>query len=317
MSQSTTTWTDQQVSDTLDVDTAIASQRRAFDALGRGEAQMADKVALSHANGADTTLCYVSKLSPAHGVVSKLIAVHPHNAQRGLPVISATVLVLDATTGRLVATLEGTALTAIRTAAGSAVAADALAAPDVDVLAVLGSGVQARGHVRAIARVRTLREVRIHSPSRTNREAAAEELSTELGLDVRAVDSPPDAVRGAAMVATCTLSKEPVFATADLDPGATVLSVGSFQHDRFEVDAELVRRASMVVVDDVDTAVRHAGPIVRALESGVMARRDMLSLADVLHRSGRERSRDDIAFFNSVGLGVQDAAAAHAVLGTL
>lgn len=312
------TWSDDEVAAALDMDTAITSQRRAFEALASGDAQLAEKVSLPHANSNDATLCYVSKLSPSHGVVSKLVAVNPGNVDRGLPSITATVLVLDNTTGQLIATLDATAMTGIRTAAGSAVAADALAPSDADELAVLGSGVQARSHVRAISRVRRLRTVRIFSPHPGHRESAATDLSSELGIDVHAVETASDAVRDAAVVSTCTLSAEPVVATSDLAPGATVLSVGSFTHDRREVDADLARLAHRVVVDDPGTAAEHAGPIVHAIESGVLSKSDLVPLGQVLlgHSPGRS-SDDDLVFFNSVGLGVQDAAAAHAVLGTL
>ncbi|GAA2791969.1 ornithine cyclodeaminase family protein [Saccharopolyspora taberi] len=308
-------WSDDEVAAALDFDTAIASQRVAFESLGRGDAQLAEKVAIR--TGSDTTLSYLSRLSPAHGAVAKLVAVHPGNADAGLPAVSATVLVLDARTGRPTAIMAATALTEIRTAAASAVAADALALATADELAVIGSGVQARAHVRAIARVRTLREVRMFSRDPERREAAAAELSAELGLPVRAVSSAAEAVRSAPVVVTCTLSAEPVVATGELAAGAAVISVGSFEHHRREVDAELVRRAA-VVVDEVGTAAAHAGPIAHALERGDLRREDLRSLGEVL--TGRVPGRADdaeLVFFNSVGLGVQDAAAAHAVLGTL
>ncbi|MEV0082734.1 ornithine cyclodeaminase family protein [Saccharopolyspora sp. NPDC050642] len=309
-------WSDADVAAALDLDTAIASQRLAFESLGRGEAQLAEKVAIR--TGDDTTLCYLSRLSPRHGAVSKLVAVHPGNADRGLPAISATVLVLDATTGRPVATMQATALTEIRTAAGSAVAADALAVPDADELAILGSGVQARAHARAIARVRELRELRIYSRDAARREAAAEELAAELGIAVRAVASAGEAVREAPLVVACTLSAEPVVPTAAVAAGATVISVGSFEHHRCEVDAELIRRAGAVVVDEVGTAATHAGPIVRALERGDIERAQLRALGAVLLGEAPGRvSAGEVVFYNSVGLGVQDAAAAHAVLGSL
>ncbi|GAA4615578.1 ornithine cyclodeaminase family protein [Saccharopolyspora hordei] len=309
-------WSDAEVAAALDMDTAIASQRRAFESLGRGEAQLADKVAVR--TGEDTTLGYLSRLSPRHGAVSKLVSVHPGNAERGLPAVSATVLVMDPTTGQLVATMEATALTEVRTAAGSAVAADALALPGADELAVLGSGVQARAHVRAMVRVRPLREVRIFSRDPARREAAAAELAAELGLPVRAVASAEEAVRDAPLVAACTLSAEPVVPTSAVAAGATVISVGSFEHHRCEVDAELVRRAGAVVVDDVGTAAAHAGPIAGALERGDLTREQLRDLGAVLVGAapGR-RDATEVVFYNSVGLGVQDAAAAHAILGTL
>ena len=306
---------DADVTAALDLDAAIASQRTAFEALASGRARLAEKVALANPGGDDVALSYLARLSPEHDAVSKLVDVRPDNPRRGLPAISGTVLVLDAATGRPAAIMAGAALTELRTAAGSAVAADALARTDAEELAVLGSGVQARAPVRAIARVRGLRQVRIFSPSAANRERAASQLAEELGLDVRAVGSAPDAVRGADVVATCTLSAEPVLATDDLAAGATVLAVGSFEPHRCEVDGALARRAT-VVVDDPDTARAHAGPIIRAADAGDLD--DALPLGDVLlGRAAGRTSPDELVFYNSVGIAVQDAAAAHAVLGTL
>lgn len=318
MTAEMTVWSEERIAEALDMDTAIASQRWAFESLGRGEAQLAEKVSLSNTMGNDITLCYMSRLSAKHGVVTKLASVHPDNTERGLPVISATVFVLDPETGHLVATLAGTTLTTRRTAAGSAVAADALALRHADELAVLGSGVQARAHIHAISRVRQLKEVRLHSRDLARGEVVAAEVSAELGLTVRAVPTAAEAVRGAPLVATCTLSAEPVLTTGDLEPGATVISVGSFQHHRSEVDPDLVRRAGAVVVDDIATATAHAGPIVQALESGALTRERLVSLGEILLARKPGRTQDDeIVFYNSVGIGVQDAAAAHAVLGSL
>jgi ornithine cyclodeaminase/alanine dehydrogenase-like protein (mu-crystallin family) len=178
--------------------------------------------------------------------------------------------------------------------------------------------VQARAHVRAIARVRELREVRIYSRDAARREAAAAELAAELGLSVRAVASPEEAVREAPLIAACTLSAEPVVPTGAVAAGATVISVGSFEHHRCEVDAELIQRAGAVVVDEVATAAKHAGPIAQALERSDIAREQLRALGAVLVGAEPGRgSAGEVIFYNSVGLGVQDAAAAHAVLGTL
>lgn len=307
-------WTDEDVRAALDLTTAIESQRIAFRELGAGRARMAEKVAVS--GGENTSLGYLSTLSPRHGAVSKLVAVHPGNVERGLPAITATVLVLDAETGRVRAVLAGTALTELRTAAGSAVAVETLAQEGEHELAVLGSGVQARAHVRAFAQVRDLRAVRLHSRGRDRREAAARELAAELGLDVRAVDSAEAAVRGASLVATCTLSAEPVIDS--VAPGTTVISVGGFEPHRREVGPALVRDADLVVVDDVATAAAHAGSIMHALAAGDRTAEDLRSLGELLAGLRDGRTADDqVVLYNSVGIAVQDAAAAHAVLGTL
>jgi ornithine cyclodeaminase len=227
-----------------------------------------------------------------------------------LATIHALVIAFDPVTGRPVAAMDGGAVTTLRTAAGSALAVDLLAVPDADVLAVIGSGVQARAHVRAVSRIRRLSDVRVWSPSH-RREQAASELSAELGLPVRAVDSAVDAVTGAGIVATCTLSREPVVRGSWLAAGATVVSVGSFEPSRREVDADVVRRAAAVVVDDPETAAGHAGPLIDADV-------DLVPLGDVVTGLRAPRtSPEDVIFYNSTGLGVQDAAAAWAVVAAL
>jgi ornithine cyclodeaminase/alanine dehydrogenase-like protein (mu-crystallin family) len=299
----------------LDLDTAARSQRAAFIALWRGSVDLPAKI--MHASRFDDSVMfgYLARMSADTGAIAKIGSVNPRNASRGLPSISALVIAFDPTTGAPVALLDGTALTTLRTAAGSAVAVDALAVADADGLGVLGSGVQARAHVRAIARVRSLRTVRIWSPDAERRARAAAELTAELGIPVRAVDEPQAAVAGMPIVVTCTLATTPVLEGAWLASGSTVVSIGSFEPDRTEVDAQTIRRATTVVVDDPDTAAGHAGPIVTAVAAGMLAAADLVPLGAVLtgDRIGR-KAEDDIVFYNSVGLGIQDAAAAWAVV---
>lgn len=304
---------DAEVGALLDLDTAIASQRAAFRALGDGTAQLAPK-ALLHGDH-DTALAYFSRLSPARAAVCKVVGINPGNAGRGLPTISATVLVLDPDTGALAAVLDAATLTAVRTAAGSAVAADALAVPGPVDVGVLGSGVQARQHVRALARVREVRSVRLWSPDEAHRTAAVERIAAETGLPVHAAGSPEETVRDAHIVAACTLSTDPVVVTGAIAPGCTVISVGSFEKHRREVDGALLRRAARIVVDDVATAEATAGCVVAGLAGGDITRDDLVPLgAVVTGRAAGRTSPEDIVFYNSVGLGVQDAAAAEAVL---
>jgi ornithine cyclodeaminase len=299
----------------LDLDAAAESQRAAFSALWRGAVDTPAKIMHRSRFDDSVVFAYLARIAPDTGAVAKIGSVNPGNATAGLPSVNATVIALDPVTGVPVAMLDGTAVTTVRTAAGSAVAVDALAVADADGLGLIGSGTQARAHARAIARARPLRRVSIWSPSRENRERAAADLSTELGIGVRPVSSAQEAVDGMAIVTTCTISREPVLRGAWLAPGCTVVSVGSFEPDRAEVDAEVIRRAATVVVDDVATAVGHAGPVVTALADGMLAAEDLVPLGAVLagDRVGRTTA-SDVVFYNSVGLGVQDAAAAWAVI---
>jgi ornithine cyclodeaminase len=304
----------QQVARLLDADTAIASQRAAFTALGAGGVDLPGKIMHPSRFDDSVVFAYVSRLSADTGAVAKVGSVNPGNAAAGLPTVHAVVTVLDPVTGRLAAVMDGTAVTTLRTAAASAVAVDALAGPDAADLAILGSGTQALAHARAIARVRELKSVRLWSPTPHRRARAAETLAAER-LPVEPADSAEAAVRGASLVAACTLSTTPVVRGRWLDPGCTVVSVGSFEPTRREVDAEVVRRSAAVVVDDPRTAAEHAGPVVDAVRSGLLTVDDLVPLGEVL--TGRRAARtspEDLVYYNSVGLGVQDAAAAWAVV---
>ncbi|MGW7402205.1 ornithine cyclodeaminase family protein [Streptomyces sp. NPDC054833] len=305
----------EQVVRLLDLDAAIASQRAAFTALGTGDADLPGKIMEPSRFDDSVVFAYLARLSADTGPVAKFGSVNPGNAAARLPTVHAVVTALDPVTGRLAAVLDGTALTTLRTAAGSAVAVDALAVPGGVETAVLGSGTQALAHVRAIARVREVTSVRLWSPTPAHRARAARTLAAELDVPVRAADSAEEAVTGASLVAACTLSTTPVVRGEWLAPGCTVVSVGSFEPTRREVDTEVVRRAAAVVVDDPATAAGHAGPVVDALREGLLAPGDLVPLGEVL--TGRRAARtspEDIVYYNSVGLGIQDAAAAWAVI---
>ncbi|MDQ0906341.1 alanine dehydrogenase [Streptomyces canus] len=306
-----------QVTRLLDADTAIASQRAAFTALGSGAADLPAKIMHPSRFDDSVVFAYVSRLSADSGAGAKSGSVNPGNAAAGLPTIHAVLSVLDPVTGRLTAVMDGAAVTILRMAAASAVAVDAPATPDSTDLAVLGSGTQAPAHVRAIARVRPLKSVRLWSPTPRNRNRTrAAETPAELGFPAEAVGSAEEAVSGASLVAACTLSRTPVVHGEWLAPGCTVVSVGSFEPTRREVDTDVLRRGVLseaVAVDDPATAAEHAGPVVDALRAGLLT--DPVGLGEVL--TGRAVARaapDDIVYYNSVGLGIQDAAAAWAVV---
>jgi len=302
----------QAVREALPPERALESQRLAFAALGRGEVAAAGQLLLD--GGPDATLfCYVARLDASSPAVCKFGSVNPGNAAAGLPAVSATVLVLDPASGRPRAVLDGTAVTTLRTAAATALAVDLLAPREAGRLAVLGSGVQGRQHARAIAGVRRLREIRIWSPTAANRAAAARDLARELALPVHAAGSARAAVRGADLVVTCTISTTPVLRRSWLPGHCLVASVGSFSADRSEVDDELIDQADAIVVDDVATALRNAGPIVRARrrDPGIAGR--LCGLGEMV-AGAVPAPPPGLVFFNSTGLGVQDAAAAAMVL---
>lgn len=302
------------VTELLTVDLAIESQRKAFRNLASGDGILAERLLMSGAEES-VSFCYAARLDAGSGAVCKFGSVNPGNDARGLPNISALVTVLDELTGLPVAIMDGTSVTTIRTSAASAVAVEALARPGSTRLAVIGSGVQAAAHVRAIARVLELTEVAIWSPDRSRCEGLVRILNGEFDFTVVAAESAATAVSDADVIATCTSSSAPVLENSWVKDGATVVSVGSFAPDRFEIPQDLVARAAAVVIDHTGTAVEHAGPIVQALAEGTLETADLIELGDILiGRKVARTSADQVIYYNSVGVGIQDAAAAQAVL---
>jgi alanine dehydrogenase len=303
------------VAGVFDLDTALASQREAFSRLGSGEADQPARVMLPVPQDDSLAFCYAARLAPGSGAVSKFGSVNPGNAAAGLPTVSATVLVLDPDDGRLVAIIEGTSLTALRTSAASALAATLLARSGTATAAVLGAGVQGRGHVRAFACALDLEQIRLWGRNPEATQQAAAELDQEPGPRVLAAATVAEALASADVVATCTGSPTPLVQAEQLAPGATVISIGSIAPDRSEVDLGVVAAAGTVVVDHPPAALEHAGPVIQALAAGLLRETDLVGLGDVVTgRHPGRRAPDDLVFYNSLGLGVQDAAAAWAIV---
>ncbi len=227
---------------------------------------------------------------------AKLVCLYPHNS--GVPTHHATILLFKPETGEPLAIMDGRLITEVRTAAVSAVATEHLARPDASVLAIIGSGVQARSHLEALTLVREFREVRVWSP----RRAAA--FAREHG--VRAAASAEEAVRGADVVVTATTSPTPVLSGEWLSPGAHVNAVGAPRPDWRELDDELLRRAR-VYVDSREAAMEESGDVIAAGEI-------FAEIGEVVAgtKPGR-RSADEVTLFKSLGLAVEDVATAELV----
>jgi ornithine cyclodeaminase/alanine dehydrogenase-like protein (mu-crystallin family) len=294
----------------VDMPAAIQAMREAFAALASGEATVPLRLALETEHG--VTLFMPAHLRGSGDAAAKVVSVNPGNAAEGLPVIHAVVLVLDPVTGRPLALMDGTWLTALRTGAVGGLAADLLARPDASVVALFGAGVQARTQLEAVRCVRPIREARIVSKG----GGSADRLVAELeGVTARRVDDPNEAIEGAHVIIAATSSSTPVFDGSRVAPGTHVTGVGSFTTEMREVDTELVRRAR-VVVDQREAVLAEAGDIVGPISDGAVDAAVMSAeIGDiVLGRAPGRTSPDEITFFKSVGNAVQDVAVAARVL---
>jgi ornithine cyclodeaminase len=217
-------------------------------------------------------------------------------------------------TGELLSIMDGRFITEVRTAAVSAVSVKHLARPDASRLAIIGSGVQARSHLEAIAMVRPLRDVRVWSRSLDNRTAFAREMRPRVDVPVVVAASAQDAVDGADVVVLATAAREPVVRDEWIADGTHVCAVGACRPDQREMDTELVRR-SRVYVDSREGALAEAGDIVIPLKAGAFAEAHLAGeLGEVVLGTVAGRtSAGDVTIFKSLGMAVEDVAAAHLV----
>jgi alanine dehydrogenase len=251
-------------------------------------------------------------------LATKLVTVFPSNTALGLESHQALIMVFDATTGIATAAMDGAYITAMRTAAGSALATRLLAREDADVLTIIGTGVQARAHARMISRVRRLNEIRVAGRGREKAEGLSREISAQLQIPARAFESVEEAVRGAGIVCATTHSAEPIIRGAWLEPGMHVNSVG-FNIAGREVDGEAMAKSRVVVES---RAVVLAPPPVGANDFAWAIRDGHISTGHIHAEIGElvsgmrpgRSSAEEITLYKSVGVAVQDAAAAQLVL---
>jgi ornithine cyclodeaminase len=255
--------------------------------------------------------CHVA--GDGYGV--KAIMLKPDNEARGLPVHVGALLLFSPDNGYPVALLDAAAITAVRTAAVSAVATDALADANAGDLAVIGSGVQARSHLEAMALVRNLRRVRVWSRTPARAEDFRGWAAAHLGVDVEVRPSVSAATEGADLVCTTTSATEPVVAASDLARGAHVNAVGASVASARELTSAAVARCA-VFVDSRESAANEAGDLRTPLHEGVIgADHVRAELGEVLlGRVGGRSGADEITLFKSLGLAAQDVASGFAVV---
>lgn len=293
---------------------AIEGMKQAFAQLS---ADKADVPLRARVQSAGTTLVMPAYLSATNDLAVKIVSVFPGNAQKDLPTIHALVLALDAETGQPIALMEGGSLTAIRTGAGAGAATDLLARVSSRVAAIIGSGVQARTQLEAICTVRDIQRVYVYSPTRAHAEAFADEMAGQHPIpdDVIVAESAQEAVQEADIICAATTSSTPVFDGNHLKPGVHVNGVGSFAPDMQEVDLTTIRRA-LVVVDSREAVLAEAGDLIIPLENGDLAPEHIhAELGDIVNGTRPARDNDEqITYFKSVGVAVQDAIAADIAL---
>ncbi|MDQ7034991.1 MAG: ornithine cyclodeaminase family protein [Anaerolineae bacterium] len=247
----------------------------------------------------------------------KIVSVFPQNKTLNLPIIHAMVILLNAENGQAIAIMDGGALTAIRTGAGSGAATDVLARQDAKIVAIIGSGVQARTQLEAVCTVRDIEHVFVYSPTRANAERFAAEMAGigKIPSTITVADSADEAIATADIICTATTSTTPVFDGSKVKNGAHINGVGSYRPDMQEVDEATLLR-SRIVVDSYDAAWEEAGELIVALHNDTISEAAIHGeIGEIINGAKVGRTHNEkLTFFKSVGVAVQDAAAAAIVL---
>lgn len=287
---------------------AIDAMRHAYGQLSAGKVVMPPRQHISTDNG--VTLIMPAYLAEHGDFGIKVVSVYDENPNLNLPRITATVLVLDPATGAPKALMDGASLTAIRTGAGGGVAADLLARKEVKTVGLFGAGVQARAQLQAVMSVRNIEKVNLISRTQSSAQQLTSEISEWTDAPtVNMVIQPQDVVQDADIVICATTSATPLFDGNDLKQGTHITAVGTFVPEKREVDTTTIRRANRIVVDSREDCLEEAGDLI------IPNAQIDAEIGEIINgdKVGRQ-SDDEITFFKSVGVAVQDAVAASVVL---
>ena len=309
----------------LPMSTAIDAMRHAYGQLSAGTAVAPSRQHISTDKG--VTLIMPAYLPERSEFGIKVVSVYDDNPNLDLPRITATVLVLDPETGSPKAFMDGASLTAIRTGAGGGLAADLLARQDAKTVGLFGAGVQARAQLQAVMAVRDIARVNLISRTRASAEQLAAEISEWTDAPaVNLVSTPQAVVEDADIVLCATTSATPLFDGNALQPGTHITAVGTFVPEKREVDTTTIRRAHRIVVDSREACLEEAGDLIipnaeirTENETPNIVKNELVlgsaEIGEIVNgdKQGRQ-SDDEITFFKSVGVAVQDAVAAAAVL---
>lgn len=291
---------------------AIEGMNQAFIQLSLGQANMPLRSRVP-ADKDGTMLVMPAYLSQTNDLAVKVVSVFPNNTAQNLPIIYSAVTVFDPSTGKPLAVMEGGTLTAIRTGAGSGAATDVLARQDSKVVAIIGSGVQAKTQLEAVCAIRDIERVFVYSRTISNAEKFAEDMKGvgRIPNNILVAQSPTEAIKNADIVCAATTSNVPVFDGHHLKAGVHINGVGSYTPQMQEIDEYTLQQA-LITVDSRESVLAEAGELIIAINNESISKTDIhAEIGDILSgtKTGRQ-SNDQITFFKSCGVAVQDAIAA-------
>jgi len=301
-----------EVEQVLSMDDCIKEVRKAFIEYSDGKAIVPIRNVMDITQYNGISLYMPAYLSEASSMVCKIATVYENNPRmHNLPTLLSTVFLQDPETGAVKAIMDGTYLTAVRTGAASGVAISHLARDDSKTVGLFGAGVQARTQLWAATVVRDIEYCKVFDPNSTAVEAFVNEMTAKLGIQIESVSSNKEAVDESDIILTATTSPIPIFQGEWVSPGTHISAVGSFKPNTRELDTYTVKQ-SKVVIDSREACLEEAGELIIPIQNSIITEDHIhAELGEVA--SGKKAARetyDEITLFKSVGLAIQDAAAA-------
>jgi len=304
---------DEDIRRLLTMKEAIAAVEKALGEFAKGRALMPPRSTMMLEKGSISLM--PSNLQETGTVATKIISIYPQNPRKGLPTSIAQIIVNDPETGRFIALMEASYLTALRTGAVTGVAAHYLAREDSRVAAIIGCGVQGRTQAWAVVESRNIETLRCYDLSKERSRAFAEEMSKMLEVKALPVGTAKEAVMDADIIVTATTSKTPVVQREWLGDGAHISAIGSFYPDHRELDTVTVKDAK-VVVDSKEAVLAEAGDLIIPIKEGAITEKHVYAeLGELVIGLKQGRTEEDnLTLFKSVGLAIQDSAVAGLVI---
>ena len=294
----------------LDMKGAIKAVEEGLHALGQGKAVQPEKIYMDIEKYHGFVKPMTAYVKPMEIIASKIFTFFPENPRKyNLPTVSAIIVLTNPKDGATIAIMDGTYITALRTAATTAIAAKYLAKKNSQIVGIIGAGVQGRSHLMALNEIFNLKEVRIADKFNDAKENFTKEMQERFNFPIIPSESYEKTIKGADIVITATTGDEPLVKKGQFEEGMFLAKVGSYQ----EIDFEIVQStADKIVVDWWEYVSHRVKEIAKLLEAGVITRERIYSeLADIVvgEKRGRESSKEKILFI-SIGMGVEDASAA-------
>jgi alanine dehydrogenase len=289
----------------------ISALEGAFKDLAQGKTMKIPRSSMSLPQEGGWIGIMPAYLPTENAFATKLVTLYNGNLDKGLPAIMATVVLNDPKTGAVLSIMDGGLITAMRTGGLGGLAAKFLSRTDSHVAGIFGAGVQARTQLKALMEVRKIDRAFVYDTVTNRVKKFCEEMSNVLQIPVEVAETPSSVVKNSDIITTVTPSGKPVFDGKEIRPGTHVNAFGNYKPVERELDTETVVR-SKVFVDLQEAALEEAGDLLLPIKEGKFSRDQIRgSLGEVILGSKAGRTSDeDITLFKSVGLGIQDCAAA-------